>query len=258
MNETGHQEKPLQWPVFLHPDDETTPFPPAALAMREPNGLLAVGGSLTSARLEQAYRCGIFPWFSPGQEILWWSPDPRAVLFPEKLRLARSLRKTLRNQEFEVVFDKAFADVMLACAAPRDGEVGTWITTEMIAAYTRLHKLGMAHSVEVYQDSQLVGGLYGVALGRMFFGESMFSRQRDTSKVALTWLAAQLQRWGYRAIDCQLPSDHLLRLGAQTMPRKDFLALLHNSLEQAGRQGAWRFDPDLGHALASTTSAFLE
>lgn len=253
MNKDMHRNRALRWPLLLYPDDETTPFPPAALAMREPNGLLAIGGSLTPTRLEQAYRSGIFPWFSEGQEILWWSPDPRAVLFPEKIRLSRSLRKSLRNKDIEVIFDAAFTDVMRACAAPRVDQPGTWITQDMIAAYTELHALGRAHSVEVYQAGRLVGGLYGVAMGAIFFGESMFSRQRDASKIALAWLAAQLKLWGYRAIDCQLPSAHLLGLGAQTMPRRDFLTLLHAALAQPGKKGAWRFDCGLDAVMANST-----
>jgi leucyl/phenylalanyl-tRNA--protein transferase len=253
MNKDTHRTRPLQWPLLLHPDDETTPFPPASLAMREPNGLLAIGGSLTPARLKQAYRSGIFPWFSQGQEILWWSPDPRAVLFPEKIRISRSLRKSLRNNDLEVVFDRAFVDVMRACAAPRAGQPGTWITEDMIEAYATLHALGIAHSIEVYQAGRLVGGLYGVAMGTMFFGESMFSRQRDASKIALVWLSAQLRQWGYRAIDCQLPSAHLLGLGAQIMPRRDFLTLLNAALARPGKQGAWQPDSDLDAVMADST-----
>lgn len=253
MDTESNRQKPLQWPLLLHPRDESTPFPPASMAMSDPNGLLAVGGSLSPDRLEQAYRAGIFPWFSEGQEILWWSPDPRAVLLPENIRISRSLRKTLRNSDFQVVFDRDFTETMHACAAPRASESGTWITDDMITAYSRLHELGLAHSVEVYQNDKLVGGLYGVALGAMFFGESMFSRQTDASKVALVWLAAQLRRWGYYAIDCQLPSAHLSGLGAETMPRQQFLSLLQSSLTCAGKQGAWQFDKNLELVPASNT-----
>ncbi len=244
MDPKPRQRAPLLLPVWLPPDDETAPFPPADSALEHPNGLLAIGGSLSPERLERAYCGGIFPWFSEGQEILWWSPDPRGVLFPTEFRMARSLRKRIRNAGFEVVFDRAFEDVMRACAEPRAGQPGTWITADMIRAYTALHERGLAHSVEVYRDGRLVGGLYGVAIGGAFFGESMFSRESDASKVALAWLAGQLHRWGYALIDCQLPSEHLARLGARSIPRAAFLDLLQVALERAGKPGPWRFDPD--------------
>src|SRR5690625_5141082 len=254
MKKDGDHKQTLQWPLLLHPDDESTPFPPAELAMHNPNGLLAVGGSLSPSRLELAYRSGIFPWFSEGQNILWWSPDPRAILFPEKIRISRSLRQSLRRKGLHVVFDRAFEKVMRACAAPREADAGTWITDSMIKAYTQLHRGGIAHSVEVYRDDKLIGGLYGVALGALFFGESMFSRERDGSKIALVWLAAQLQQWGYHAIDCQLPSDHLLGLGAGIMPRHEFLELLKVALVKPGRQDQWQFDADLELVPKTTTS----
>lgn len=197
-------------------------FPDIEQALREPNGLLAVGGDLSPERLLCAYRRGIFPWFSAGQPILWWSPEPRTVLFPHALRISRSLRKRMRNGGFLTTHDRTFLSVMRGCAEPRAGEPGTWITAEMIGAYARLHDLGYAHSIECWRDDQLVGGLYGVALGKVFFGESMFSRTADASKVALV----DLCRAGYELIDCQLPSAHLARLGAVELPRREFASLL--------------------------------
>lgn len=232
-------------PVLLHPQDETTPFPPADTALRDPNGLLAIGGSLSPTRLEKAYRGGIFPWFSEGQEILWWSPDPRAIIAPDAVRISRSLRKRIRNGGFELRLDTAFEQVMRACAQDRPGQSGTWITAAMIEAYCALHKKGLAHSIEVYRAGNLVGGLYGVSLGAAFFGESMFSRESDASKVALVWLAAQLQRWDYSFIDCQIPSPHLESLGAQTIARSQFLSLLRAALSRPSRQNQWSFEPDI-------------
>ena len=193
-------------------------FPEVESALREPNGLLAVGGTLDPERLLCAYRRGIFPWFSDGQPVLWWAPDPRAVLLPGGLRISRSLRKTLRRGHFTISSDLAFPEVIRQCAMPRADSGSTWITRDMIRAYCRLHVLGYARSMETWQDEELVGGLYGVALGRVFFGESMFSRARDASKAALV----ALTRLGYRLIDCQLPSPHLARLGAIDIPRRVF------------------------------------
>jgi leucyl/phenylalanyl-tRNA--protein transferase len=207
---------------FLDPERPDEPFPPVDQAEIEPNGLLAVGGDLSSARLLNAYRSGIFPWFSDDQPILWWSPDPRTVLYPERLKISRSLRKTLRNKPFRVTFDQAFAQVMLACSAPRKNGDGTWITMEMLAAYQELHRIGFAHSVEVWLEERLVGGLYGVALDRVFFGESMFSLERDASKVGLVHLIELLQVNGFRLIDCQVYSEHLISLGAEEISRSRF------------------------------------
>ena len=193
-------------------------FPDVERALRYPNGLLAVGGDLSPERLLCAYRRGIFPWFSDGQPVLWWAPDPRAVLLPENLRVSRSLRKTLRRGHFALSANLAFSEVIQHCAMPRAASSSTWITQDMIRAYCRLHVLGHAKSIEVWQDGELVGGLYGVALGRVFFGESMFSRARDASKTALVGLAGL----GYRVIDCQLPSTHLATLGAVEVPRRVF------------------------------------
>lgn len=216
-------------------------FPPPHLASRE--GLLAIGGDLRCERLLAAYRQGVFPWYNDGQPILWWSPDPRAVLFPKKIKISRSLRKTLKSGEYEGTLDTAFAEVMQACAGSRRKQGhGTWITHDMVAAYVELHRRGFAHSVEVRRQGELVGGLYGVALGGAFFGESMFSRATDASKVALVRLAQQLQAWGFEFIDCQLPTAHLLSLGAEEMPRKAFLELLNGALSAATRTGPWAFD----------------
>lgn len=211
-------------PIWLTEDAPAHAFPDVDYAMIQPNGLLAVGGDLSPARLLHAYQRGIFPWFSEGQPILWWAPDPRAVLLPRELKISRSLRKTLRREVFEVSFDRAFAQVIEACAAPRGHQNDTWITAHMIAAYCALHARGFAHSVECWQNGELVGGLYGVAIGQVFFGESMFSRVSDASKVALTALC----RSGYELIDCQLPSDHLKRMGAIDIPRRQFMRLLEH------------------------------
>jgi leucyl/phenylalanyl-tRNA--protein transferase len=215
-----------RFPVLLDPVAETCEFPDVSLALAEPAGLLAIGGSLAPDCLLRAYRRGIFPWFEDGQPILWWSPDPRLVLFPERLRVSRSLRKTLRNGGFQVSFDRGFSAVIRACGEPRAPGAGTWITTEMIDAYERLHRLGHAHSVEVWHEGKLVGGLYGVAIGRVFFGESMFHRRTDASKVAFVALVRQLSAAGFEMIDCQMETAHLRSLGAETLPRAEFVERL--------------------------------
>ncbi len=220
-------------------------FPSVESAMREPNGLLAMGGDLSAERLLDAYRHGIFPWFNPGEPILWWSPDPRMVLVPDEIRVTRSLARRIRNGGFEVRVDTAFADVMRACAGPRDGADGTWISPAMVAAYTRLHQAGYAHSVETWHAGELVGGLYGVAIGRMFYGESMFSHMADASKVALVQLARQLQRWEFGLIDCQMETPHLASLGARTLPRAAFTTRLAELVNLPHHPGPWHFDaPD--------------
>lgn len=219
-------------------------FPPITLALRSPNGLLAAGGDLSPPRLLEAYRRGIFPWFSEGEPILWWSPDPRMVLFPGEFKTSHSLRKTLRKGRYEVRTDSAFEQVMRACAAPRADQAGTWIHKDMIAAYCELHRLGYAHSVEVWMDGQLVGGLYGMALGRMFYGESMFSFRTDASKIALAHLAAQLERWNFGMIDCQMNTRHLASLGAREIPRAEFIARLQDLINYPPVT-AWHFDDDL-------------
>lgn len=209
------------------------------LALGDPNGLLAIGGDLSPERLLSAYRQGIFPWYNEGQPILWWSPDPRSVLFPDRLKLTRSLRKTLRKEPFRASFDRAFGEVIAGCAEPRNGEVGTWITADMQQAYERMHRLGYAHSAEAWEGDFLAGGLYGVALGRVFFGESMFSRRSDASKVAFAHLVAQLQSWGYALIDCQVHSGHLESLGAEHIPRREFVALLEQHCALPVARDAW-------------------
>ena len=211
---------------------DTLIFPPLSKAMREPNGLLAAGGDLSADRLIQAYRHGCFPWFSEGQPILWWSPDPRTVLFPEELHVSRSLGKLLRQQRYQVSFDRDFAAVIQACAAPRDYADGTWITDDMQNAYIELHASGHAHSVEVCDKGELVGGLYGLAMGQLFFGESMFSRADNASKFGFVTLVRQLQAWGFVLIDCQMPTDHLESLGARSIPREQFAEYLQKHLDQ--------------------------
>ncbi|HEX6999239.1 MAG TPA: leucyl/phenylalanyl-tRNA--protein transferase [Gammaproteobacteria bacterium] len=220
------------------PDD----FPPAGSALTEPNGLLAAGGDLRPERLLAAYRRGIFPWYAEGQPILWWSPDPRTVLWPERLKVSRSLRRTLARRTFEVTVDTSFEEVVAGCAAPRRYADGTWITAEMAEAYSRLHRLGWAHSFETRQAGRLVGGLYGVAIGRVFFGESMFSRATDASKVALHHLVEHLKRHGFALIDCQVASEHLASLGATPMPREEFVRLLRELCDPPGTPGPWRLE----------------
>jgi leucyl/phenylalanyl-tRNA--protein transferase len=221
---------------------KATVFPAVETALTDPNGLLAMGGDLSVERLLDAYRHGIFPWFNPGEPILWWSPDPRMVLVPGEVRVTRSLAKRIRNAGFEVRVDTAFADVMNACAAPRGGASGTWISPVMVAAYRRLFDAGYAHSVETWHDGRLVGGLYGVAIGRMFYGESMFSRESDASKLALVRLAQQLRRWEFGLIDCQMETPHLASLGARTLPRTVFTARLAELVNLPHRPGPWNFD----------------
>lgn len=210
----------------LDPHDPEAPFPAVHQALREPDGLLAVGGDLSPSRLVRAYRQGIFPWYSIGQPPLWWSPDPRTVLVPEDLKISRSLRKTLRRGMLTTSVDRDFAGVIEGCADPRKGEADTWITPEMRRAYLRLHELGIAHSVETWAQGRLVGGLYGLAIGAVFFGESMFSRYSDASKVALVALVERMRRFDMRLIDCQMRSDHLIRLGAMEIPRARFVRML--------------------------------
>ncbi|MEF9929663.1 MAG: leucyl/phenylalanyl-tRNA--protein transferase [Massilia sp.] len=227
--------------------DIDTPFPDVSKALTvEAPGLLAAGADLSPARLLQAYRNGIFPWFSEGQPILWWSTDPRMVLYTDQFKVSNSLAKTLRKIErsrldggrWDVRFDSAFDDVMRACAAPRRDGPGTWISDEIIAGYTGLHTLGYAHSAEVWLDGELVGGAYGVCIGRMFYGESMFARVSDASKVALAYLVAFLQRHGVEMVDCQQETGHLASLGAAPIPRSRFLEHVHRATARPGI-GSW-------------------
>ena len=226
---------------YLLPDDPRAPFPPAELALRRPDGLLAVGGDLSPVRLLAAYRHGIFPWYSAGQPILWWSPDPRTVFRTGAVHLSSRFRRSLRSSRWQVRADTAFDAVLAACATvPRAGQHGTWILPEMRQAYAQLHRLGHAHSVEVFDlDDTLVGGIYGVAVGRMFFGESMFSAQPGGSKVALAALAQRLGGWGWPLIDAQLDNPHLRRLGAESWPRSRFLAQSGLQVAAPGREGRW-------------------
>lgn len=210
-------------------------FPQLNKALREPNGLLAAGGDLRPERLLQAYRHGCFPWFQDGQPILWWSPDPRTVLLPDELHVSRSLAKVLRQGRYQVSFDQAFAEVIRACAAPRSYAAETWITSPMQDAYLELHRSGIAHSVEVWRDGELVGGLYGLAMGQLFFGESMFSRADNASKVGFATLVERLKAWGFVLIDCQMPTEHLLSLGARTISRDEFARYLSRHLDQPNR-----------------------
>src|SRR5690606_17673648 len=195
---------------------------------------------LAPQRLLEAYRRGIFPWYSPGDPILWWSPDPRMVLFPDELKVSRSLTKTLRNKSYEVRFDTAFDAVIAACAAPRNGETGTWIVPEIQEAYARLHRLGYAHSVETWIDGELAGGLYGVAIGRMFYGESMFTAARDASKIALVHLVRLLAARGCGMIDCQMETPHLATLGARPIPRTEFARRLEELIHCGHDTGSWQ------------------
>jgi leucyl/phenylalanyl-tRNA--protein transferase len=215
------------------------PFPTLHRALRRPNGLLAMGRNLSVGTLIEAYAQGIFPWFSQGDPILWWSPDPRMVLFPQELHVAKSLARRLKKDDFRVTADTAFGDVIRACAAPRNGEPGTWINRRMITAYERLHTAGVAHSIETWMDGQLAGGLYGVAIGRAFFGESMFALRSDASKIALVYLVRQLERWGFGVIDCQMKTEHLATFGAREIRRRDFIERIRGLVAQPPVPAPW-------------------
>ena len=214
-------------------------LPAVSQALREPDGLLAAGGDLTPDTLVKAYRRGIFPWYSGDQPILWWSPDPRCVLKPGQIKISRSLTKTLKHKPFKISIDQAFEQVIEACAGPRRGDDGTWLSPEMIRAYIELHALGHAHSVECWHDNELVGGLYGLAIGQVFFGESMFSWMTDASKIALVRLNELLQSWDYQLIDCQIGNPHLSSLGAQLIPRSQFIALVEQYRDTPPHPAAW-------------------
>ncbi|HEX8949011.1 MAG TPA: leucyl/phenylalanyl-tRNA--protein transferase [Dissulfurispiraceae bacterium] len=214
--------------VFPHPE------------LAESDGLLAVGGDLSEKRLLLAYSQGIFPWYTEGYPILWWSPDPRLVLIPDELKVSRSLRQTLRKNLFTVTADTAFEGVIRSCAeTPRKGGEGTWITEDMVEAYTRLHRSGYAHSIESWHNGELAGGLYGIALGKAFFGESMFARESNASKVAFARLVRKLIEWDFRIIDCQVTTRHLVSLGAKELPRAEFMALLRQALATPSQPGKW-------------------
>jgi leucyl/phenylalanyl-tRNA--protein transferase len=230
---------------FLGPAD---PFPPVEQALEQPDGLLAAGGTLATKRLVEAYRSGIFPWFNDGDPILWWSPDPRTILRPDKVHVSHSLKKRLKKGEYCVSIDCAFVRVLDGCAAPRPGDGGTWLSPAMRRAYTSLHNAGLAHSIEVWMDGELAGGVYGVAIGRMFFGESMFAQRTDASKIGIVVLAQQLARWRFPFIDCQLETAHLLSLGAEHLPRRKFIAEIAQLVKE--RAPSWRLDADLAGSLA--------
>lgn len=231
---------PVRW---LEP--EVIKFPPVDQALEDPDGLLAAGGALSVPWLVHAYRQGIFPWYEADQPILWWSPDPRMVLYPEELRVSRSLAKLLRKERFQVTFDTSFSEVIQACAQSRADAAGTWITEDMKAAYGKLFDAGIAHSVEVWADNQLVGGLYGIAQGKVFFGESMFSKTSNASKVGFVYLVKQLATWGFKLVDCQVSSEHLISLGAVEISRKEFGAYLERYIDSDTTCQQWQFQSDL-------------
>ncbi len=218
-------------------------FPPIEQALDEPQGLLAAGGDLSPERLLLAYGQGIFPWYEEGQPILWWSPSPRWILSPEQFHLSRSLRKIIRQEHFQVTMDRAFSQVIRACAQPRAGSLGTWITEDMMNAYQKLHELGFAHSVEVWsrgEEAELLGGLYGVSLGDAFFGESMFSRADNTSKIAMAFLCKQLDVWNFGLIDCQMHTQHLQSLGAAEVEQQRFKELLNTFTQRERTPRPWQ------------------
>jgi leucyl/phenylalanyl-tRNA---protein transferase len=231
--------------TWLHAGLTDEPFPPVTQAWIEPNGLLAAGGDLALPRLLRAYRQGIFPWYEAGQPILWWSPDPRSVLEPSAVHLSRSLRKSIRSGGFEISFDRDFEAVIRACGGSRPGASGTWITVEMRHAYLQLHRAGHAHSLEVWRAGELVGGLYGVAVGRLFCGESMFSRTTDASKVGLAWLCRHLAAWDWPLIDSQTPTPHMLAMDVQEIPRARFVEQIRELVLQDPGPRAWHVDPAL-------------
>jgi len=226
--------------TVLDPKKPGQDFPPLYKAFREPDGLLAIGGCLSKKRLLNAYRHGIFPWYNPGESILWWSPDPRLVLFPDNLIISRSLRKTLRKNIFSVTFDQSFKEVIAACAEPRENSAGTWITEDIKQAYHTLHQSGFAHSAEAWLDGELVGGLYGVALGRVFFGESMFHTRTDASKVVFVTLVEKLKAWDFQLIDCQVHTKHLASLGAVNCDRSYFVKILNQFTNTPAHPLAWQ------------------
>ena len=231
---------------WLDPHNENAPFPSPKQALDNPRGLVAAGGDLSPARILRAYRLGLFPWYEQGQPILWWSPNPRGVLYPNAFIAHKSLQKTLKRRCWQITYDESFQDVIAACAQPRDYARSTWITQDMMRAYCHLHQLNHAHSVEVCdQSGDLIGGIYGLSIGTIFFAESMFSRVTDTSKVALLYLCAYLDNWGYTLIDTQLPSSHLTSLGGIEISRKDYLSRLSKHIEAAPHYHAWQ----KGHSI---------
>jgi leucyl/phenylalanyl-tRNA--protein transferase len=229
--------------TWLAPTDAPEDFPDVSLALREPDGLLAAGGDLGSERLLEAYRRGIFPWYEEGQPILWWSPDPRCILWPADLHLSRRLKRDIRKTSLTVRYNQAFTDVVRGCAGPRQRQSGTWITRDMVSAFDRLHREGWAHSIEIWDETRLVGGLYGLAIGRAFFGESMFSAVPNASKLALLALTRHMLATGMEILDCQVVSPHLASLGATTLPRAEFVRLLAEFCARAVRHTDWPSGP---------------
>ena len=232
----------MRGPFWIDQRDTTYIFPPVDLALDEPDGLLAAGGDLTPRRIINAYRQGVFPWYSSDQPILWWSPNPRSILIPAQLKVSRSLRKQLRKQPFRITIDHCFKEVVQQCAAPRSYADGTWITAEMQTAYCELHDQGVAHSFEAWQGETLVGGLYGLALGKLFFGESMFSRATDASKIAFVYAVKQLEAWGFALIDCQVATEHLKSFGAIQVPRNRFIEYTLQLTSLSPHPLPWQFD----------------
>jgi leucyl/phenylalanyl-tRNA--protein transferase len=219
--------------------DPASPFPASIQALREPNGLLAWGGDLQPERLLNAYRAGIFPWYTENQPLLWWSPAPRCVIFPVDVYISKRTRRRYNSGQYTLTADRDFAGVIRACAEDRGDRGGTWITSGMLDAYTGLHRLGHAHSIEAWQDGQLAGGIYGLAIGAVFFGESMFTRQSDVGKIALIALCKQLERWSFGMLDCQLSNPHLMRMGAVEIPRQEFEQRLAEGVSKTRPAGVW-------------------
>lgn len=234
-------------PIRLHwldPRNPDQPFPPVEQAMVEPNGLLAIGGDLSPSRMIRAYAQGIFPWYNPDEPILWWCPDPRTVIRPGQMHVSRSLRRAIRRADYAVTMNQDFDQVIRRCAAPRSGQKGTWLGPEMRHAYRELHDAGFCQSIEIWRFGRLIGGLYGISLGRSFFGESMFSHATNGSKLALYYLSEQLAAWQFDLIDCQISSQHLLSLGAEELPRPQFQQILNTSVRRPGRAGPWQIEID--------------
>lgn len=227
------------WQLPCLGTDPAAPFPPTHHALLQPNGLLAWGGGLETDRLLSAYRLGIFPWYTAGEPLLWWSPDPRCVIFPSAVHLSRRTRRRYNAGEYRITADTAFGEVIRACAAPRKGHSATWITDELQEAFIQLHHSGHAHAIEVWRKDRLVGGIYGLAMGKVFFGESMFSAATDASKLALVALCRQLDSWQFGLLDCQVPNPHLLSLGAVQIPRPDFEKRLRRLVTRTGKPGRW-------------------
>lgn len=230
---------------WLDPNTPDSGFPDPELALNAPNGLLAMDGDLSPTRLRNAYANGIFPWYKPGESILWWCPNPRTVFATDGVHVSRRFRRTLARDDYALTLDTDFHNVLAGCAGDRSGSPGTWLGLAMRAAYTKLHALGDAHSVEVWRNGQLIGGLYGIAMGRIFFGESMFSIQPDASKIALVWLARQLYAWGFPLIDGQVGSEHLYRMGAVDLPRSEFLKIIRSERHKPIPRSPWQFDIDV-------------